>query len=264
MFASVVGRRERAGAGAMAWTIGRGRGELCAAGEAGAGGAGGPGDCTDGSGQRCGGGAGAHVDVQCREERSRGPDPDRSRREKAGGKEAIDGTAVSARGWVGAQRKPGLFRGGTTGGGGGERGDEPKNEIPGGGRARARRRGRGWGRSREGAVRGAGQRRAAEDDGCAAAPANRLDQGLIPLRCPRSTRWCSSGATTRARGGQAAAVRGGRSGGRGTYRGRGNSRGCGGAGVAGQAHTAAEYNEPHRIVDCGRVLAAFLYEKLAA
>lgn len=36
-----------------------------------------------------------------------------------------------------------------------------------------------------------------------------------------------------------------------------------GAGVAGQAHTAAEYNEPHRIVDCGRVLAAFLYEKLA-
>ena len=37
-----------------------------------------------------------------------------------------------------------------------------------------------------------------------------------------------------------------------------------GAGVSGQAHTAAEYNEPHRIVDCGRVLAAFLYEKLAA
>ena len=37
-----------------------------------------------------------------------------------------------------------------------------------------------------------------------------------------------------------------------------------GAGVPGQAHTAAEYNEPHRIVDCGRVLAAFLYEKLAA
>ena len=31
-----------------------------------------------------------------------------------------------------------------------------------------------------------------------------------------------------------------------------------------QAHTAAEYNEPHRIVDCGRVLATFLYEKLAA
>jgi acetylornithine deacetylase len=37
-----------------------------------------------------------------------------------------------------------------------------------------------------------------------------------------------------------------------------------GAGVPGQAHTAAEYNEPHRIVDCARVLAAFLYEKLAA
>ncbi len=37
-----------------------------------------------------------------------------------------------------------------------------------------------------------------------------------------------------------------------------------GAGVPGQAHTAAEYNETHRIVDCGRVLAAFLYEKLAA
>ncbi|HEU5316424.1 MAG TPA: M20/M25/M40 family metallo-hydrolase, partial [Chloroflexota bacterium] len=37
-----------------------------------------------------------------------------------------------------------------------------------------------------------------------------------------------------------------------------------GAGVAGQAHTAAEYNEPQRIVDCARVLTAFLYEKLAA
>jgi acetylornithine deacetylase/succinyl-diaminopimelate desuccinylase-like protein len=37
-----------------------------------------------------------------------------------------------------------------------------------------------------------------------------------------------------------------------------------GAGVAGQAHTAVEYNEPQRIVDCARLLAAFLYEKLAA
>ena len=35
-----------------------------------------------------------------------------------------------------------------------------------------------------------------------------------------------------------------------------------GAGVEGQAHTAAEYNETWRIVDCARVLAAFLYERL--
>jgi acetylornithine deacetylase len=37
-----------------------------------------------------------------------------------------------------------------------------------------------------------------------------------------------------------------------------------GAGVPGQAHTAAEYNEPQRIVDCARVLAQFLYERLRA
>ncbi|CAA9248872.1 MAG: Acetylornithine deacetylase [uncultured Chloroflexi bacterium] len=37
-----------------------------------------------------------------------------------------------------------------------------------------------------------------------------------------------------------------------------------GAGVPGQAHTAAEYGETHRIVDCARVLAAFLYGKLRA
>ncbi|MBI3972961.1 MAG: M20/M25/M40 family metallo-hydrolase [Chloroflexi bacterium] len=37
-----------------------------------------------------------------------------------------------------------------------------------------------------------------------------------------------------------------------------------GAGVPGQAHTAGEYNETWRIVDCARVLAGFLYERLRA
>jgi acetylornithine deacetylase len=37
-----------------------------------------------------------------------------------------------------------------------------------------------------------------------------------------------------------------------------------GAGVPGQAHAAAEYGEPDRVVACARVLAAFLYECLRA
>jgi acetylornithine deacetylase/succinyl-diaminopimelate desuccinylase-like protein len=37
-----------------------------------------------------------------------------------------------------------------------------------------------------------------------------------------------------------------------------------GAGTPGQAHTAAEHNETWRIVECSRVLAAFLYEQLRA
>ncbi len=37
-----------------------------------------------------------------------------------------------------------------------------------------------------------------------------------------------------------------------------------GAGTPGQAHTAAEYADTWRIVDCTRVLASFLYERLHA
>ena len=37
-----------------------------------------------------------------------------------------------------------------------------------------------------------------------------------------------------------------------------------GAGTEGKAHSADEYGEVQRILDCSRVLAAFLYRKLAA